>query len=81
LPDFALFALFEIADAAVFLTEFSWIGHQQSGRPVSAWPLAIAVAFRSAVLVVMLVTYVRRGPTPPEPIAQVLANTSPSASS
>lgn len=81
LPDFRLFALFEIADAAVFLTEFSWIGHQQSGSPVSAWPLAIAVAFRSAVLVVMLVTYVRRGPTPPEPIAQVLANTSPSASS
>jgi uncharacterized membrane protein len=81
MPDFRLFALFEIADAGVFLTEFSWIGHEQSGSSMSGWPLAIAVAFRSAVLVGMLVTYVRRGPTAPEPVAQVLANTSPSASS
>jgi uncharacterized membrane protein len=62
MPNFALFALFEIADAAVFLTEFSWIGHQRSGSAVSAWPLAIAVAFRSLVLLALLVAYVRRGP-------------------
>ena len=81
MPDFRLFALFEIADAAVFLTEFSWIGHQQSGISVSPWPLAIAVAFRSAVLLGILVTYVRRGPTPLELSDQALSNTSPSGSS
>ncbi|MEP7032469.1 MAG: glycosyltransferase 87 family protein [Actinomycetota bacterium] len=79
MPDFRLFALFEIADAAVFLTEFSWIGHQYRGTSISAWPLAIAVTLRAAVLLAILVTYVRRGPT--EPSAQLLANTSPSGSS
>jgi hypothetical protein len=77
MPDFRLFALFEIADAAVFLTEFSWIGHR--GDSTSAWPFAIAVTLRAAVLLAILVTYVRRGPT--EPGAQLLAKTSPSASS
>jgi uncharacterized membrane protein len=80
MPNFALFALFEIADAAVFLTEFSWIGHQGSGNPVSAWPLAAAVAFRSVVLLALLVAYVRRGPASPEDLGQVLVSTSPSAS-
>ena len=63
MPDFRLFALFEIADAAVFLTEFSWIGHRYRGDSISAWPLAIAVTVRAAVLLAILVTYVRRGPT------------------
>jgi uncharacterized membrane protein len=71
MPDFWLFAFYEIADAAVFLAEFSSIGHLRSGSRVSAWPLAIAVAFRSSVLVAVLVAYLRRGPTPPEPIAHV----------
>lgn len=65
MPNFALFVLFEIADAAVFLTEFSWIGHQRGGTSVSAWPLAFAVALRSVALLALLVAYVRRGPRSP----------------
>jgi uncharacterized membrane protein len=59
MTDFRLFVLFELADAAVFLAEFSWIGHQHAGRPTFTWPLAFAVAFRAAALVALLIAYVR----------------------
>jgi uncharacterized membrane protein len=69
LPDLRLFAAFEAADVAVFVTEFAWLGRHldEGGWPV--WPLEVAVLARSLVLVAILVAFVRR----PSVAAQVPA--------
>src|SRR5581483_6190014 len=63
LPDLRLFALFEAADVAVFLTRFSWFGRYSNlgGLPIGAFEIAVLV--RSVVLLICLAAWVRR----PEP--------------
>jgi hypothetical protein len=58
-PNVRLFLMFEAADVAVFFTEFSWLGRKfgYGGLPVG--PLELAVVARAAVLVALLVLYVR----------------------
>jgi uncharacterized membrane protein len=72
-PNVRLFLAFEAADVAVFFTEFSWLGRKfgYGGLPVG--PMELAVVARAAVLVALLVVYVReRAPAPregmPEPV-------------
>jgi uncharacterized membrane protein len=61
LPNLPLFAAFEAADLAVFVTRFTWFGRLQGvgGAPLGAFQLALAV--RAAVLVACLVAWVLRG--------------------
>jgi uncharacterized membrane protein len=60
LPDLRLFAAFQIADVAVFVTRFSWFGELSGfgGVPIGAFEAAVLV--RAAVLVVCVVAWVRR---------------------
>jgi uncharacterized membrane protein len=59
LPNWKLFALFEAADLAVFVTRFSWFGELSGtgGLPLGAFEIAIVL--RAAVLFVCLVAYLR----------------------
>jgi uncharacterized membrane protein len=66
LPDLRLFLAFTVADLAVFVTEFSWLGRHFNDEGLPVWPLEIAVVVRAAVLVVVLAAFVRR---PIEPLA------------
>jgi len=72
LPDLRLFAAFEAADVAVFVTRFSWFGELSGvgGLPIGAFEVAALV--RAAILVVCVVAWVRRRePTPvPAPRAE-----------
>jgi uncharacterized membrane protein len=65
LPDLRLFAAFEVADVAVFVTRFSWFGELSGfgGVPIGAFELAVVL--RAAVLVVCVVAWARRR----EPVA------------
>jgi len=56
-----LFAAFEAADLAVFVTRFTWFGRLQGlgGAPLGAFQVALAV--RAAVLVACLVAWVLQG--------------------
>ena len=60
LPNLRLFAAFEAADVAVFLTRFSWFGRYTGvgGLPIGAFEVAVVV--RAVVLVWCLVVWVRR---------------------
>ncbi|MGH2557031.1 MAG: hypothetical protein ACRDHO_15150, partial [Actinomycetota bacterium] len=60
LPSLPLFAAFEAADVAVFVTRFSWFGRLsgEGGFPIGAFQIAVLV--RDAVLVVCLVAWVLR---------------------
>ena len=60
LPSLPLFAAFEAADAAVFVTRFSWFGRLSGvgGMPIGAFQVALLV--RDAVLVLCLVAWVLR---------------------
>jgi uncharacterized membrane protein len=60
LPDLRLFAAFQIADVAVFVTRFSWFGELSGfgGVPIGAFEAAVLV--RAAVLLVCVVAWVRR---------------------
>jgi uncharacterized membrane protein len=80
LPDLRLFAAFEAADVAVFVTRFAWFGRldQDIGGWVDAFPIGafqVAVLVRAAVLVAVLVAYVRRAPEPTraEPVTAAAA--------
>jgi uncharacterized membrane protein len=69
LPNLRMFALFEAADVAVFVTRFSWFGRYDPGGP-SGWPIGafeIAVLVRAAILVACLIVWVRREREVPEP--------------
>jgi uncharacterized membrane protein len=60
LPNLRLFATFEVADVAVFLTRFSWFGRYTGvgGLPIGAFEVALLV--RAAILIWCLVAWVRR---------------------
>jgi uncharacterized membrane protein len=81
LPDVRWFALFAAADAAVFVTELSWLGRVKGVGGLPAWPLGLAVVARAAVLMGLIAVAVTRRPAGPEPFPQALTNTSPSSSS
>jgi len=59
LPDLRLFVAFEVADLAVFVTEFSWLGRHFGYGGLPVWPVEIAALVRATVLVWILVAYVR----------------------
>jgi uncharacterized membrane protein len=76
LPSLRLFVAFEVADIAVFLTQFSWFGAASrehgvpgfngfAGPPLGA--LELALVLRALVLVACLVAWVRREEEPAHP--------------
>jgi uncharacterized membrane protein len=67
LPDLRLFAAFEAADVAVFVTRFSFFGELSGlgGLPFDAFEAALLV--RAAILVACVVAWVRR--SEPRPVA------------
>jgi uncharacterized membrane protein len=60
LPDLRLFAAFELADVAVFVTRFSWFAELAGfgGTPIGAFEIAVVV--RAVILLVCVVAWVRR---------------------
>ncbi len=64
LPNLGLFAAFQLADLAVFVTRFSWFGTLLgvdsgfAGAPIGAFEIAVVV--RAAILVLCVVAWVRR---------------------
>jgi uncharacterized membrane protein len=64
LPNLRLFIAYEVADLAVFVTLFSWLGRYFDGDGLSVGAMEIAVVARAAILVGILVVYVRRPTTP-----------------
>ncbi|MFB3737839.1 MAG: glycosyltransferase 87 family protein [Candidatus Velamenicoccus archaeovorus] len=73
LPDLRLFAAFQAADVAVFLTRFSWFG-RLSG--VGGWPIGAfegAVLVRDAILLICLVAWILRRGEPLEEAARPAA--------
>jgi uncharacterized membrane protein len=72
LPDLRLFALFEAAQIAIFVTRFQWfVSFLDVGDGLPFWAFEIAVAARAAILIACLVLWVRRGRTVPEHRAPV----------
>ncbi|MGH7419274.1 MAG: hypothetical protein ACREKB_15985, partial [Candidatus Rokuibacteriota bacterium] len=69
LPNLRLFAAFQAADVAVFLTRFSWFGRHTGigGLPIGTFEIAVLV--RAAVLVWCLAAWVRRGRSEAVPLA------------
>ena len=67
LPSLPLFAAFQAADAAVFVTRFSWFGRLSDvgGLPIGAFQTAVVV--RDAILVLCLVAWVLRSEDEPLP--------------
>lgn len=78
LPDLRLFAAFEGADLAVFVTEFSWLGRYFYDEGLPVWPLEVAVVVRAAVLLVVVTAYVRRPTTDAVPSSRAAAGRIPS---
>ena len=68
LPDLRLFAAFELADVAVFVTRFSWFGELAGfgGLPIGAFEAAVVV--RAVVLIACVVAWVRRRDVGAEPV-------------
>jgi uncharacterized membrane protein len=66
LPDLRLFLLFEAADAAVFVTEFSNLARLSGQGGAAPWLLTAAVLARATVLVGLLAAYVQT----PEPAVE-----------
>jgi uncharacterized membrane protein len=68
LPNLPLFAAFELADVGVFVTRFSWFGTLSglesglAGLPIGAFEIALVV--RAGILVLSVLTWVRRTETP-----------------
>jgi uncharacterized membrane protein len=77
LPDLRLFALFEAADVAVFLTRFSWFGRFSGtgGWPIGAFEVAVVI--RAAILIACVVTWILRRPAPVQAEARGVADRSP----
>jgi hypothetical protein len=79
-PDLRLFLAFEAADVAVFITRFSFFGELAGlpGLPFAAFEAALLV--RAVILVVCVVTWVRRrepAPVPERTVARALVGASP----
>jgi uncharacterized membrane protein len=72
LPNPWLFAAFEAADIAVFVTRFTWFGRLSGfgGAPLGAFEIAVVI--RAAVLVTCLVVWVRRDDEKAPALAQRL---------
>jgi uncharacterized membrane protein len=65
LPDLRLFAAFEVADVAVFITRFQFFArYDDVGAGLPFWAFEVAVLVRAAILVACVVAWVRR-PGPP----------------
>jgi uncharacterized membrane protein len=64
LPDLRAFVAFSIADAAVFVTRFSWFGQMEGLGGASQGQFQIAVLLRALVLVWCLIAWIRREPEP-----------------
>jgi uncharacterized membrane protein len=60
LPDVRLFMAFELADVAVYFTEFSWLARHTGFGGLSVGWVEVAVLARVTVLMACLVAYVRR---------------------
>jgi uncharacterized membrane protein len=74
LPDLRLFAAFQIADVAVFVTRFTWFGGFEPGDlPSGAFQLALAV--RAAVLIACVVIWIRRQIPAPDSVPETAAVT------
>lgn len=69
LPNLRLFLVFEAADAAVFLTRFSWFGRFSGfgGWPIGAFEIAVIV--RAAILIWCVIAWVRSGEGEPIPVS------------
>jgi uncharacterized membrane protein len=81
LPNLPLFAMFEAADVAVFVTRFSWFGRYQlhvGGAPLGAFQVALAL--RSAVLLACLAAWVLQGTREPERSPALVAGPARAAS-
>jgi hypothetical protein len=72
LPDLRLFALFEAAQIAIFVTRFQWfVRLLEVGDGLPFWAFEVAVGARAAILIACLLVWVRRGRTVPEHRAAV----------
>jgi hypothetical protein len=72
-PNLRMWALFEAADIAVFLTRFSWFARHSGfgGWPIGAFEIAVLV--RAAILIACIVVWMRREREEPllaEPVAE-----------
>jgi uncharacterized membrane protein len=68
LPDLRLFAAFELAQVAVFVTRSQWfVRLLEVGDGLPFWAFEIAVAARAVILVACVVWWVRRGQEAAEP--------------
>lgn len=67
LPELRLFAAFEAADMAVFITRFSWFGEYTGfgGLPMGFFKIAVLV--RAVILVACVLAWVRRREAAPVP--------------
>lgn len=71
LPDVRAFLAFEAADAFVFVTEFRWLGGATgAGAGVPRWLFLLAVLMRAAVLMWLVLAYVRRSMLATAPVRQ-----------
>jgi uncharacterized membrane protein len=68
LPDLRLFAAFELAQIAVFVTRSQWfVRLLEVGDGLPFWTFEIAVAARAVIVVACVVSWVRRGQEATEP--------------
>jgi uncharacterized membrane protein len=69
LPDLRLFAAFEVADVAVFVTRFRFFARfSDVGPGLPLWSFEVAVLVRLLVLVLCVVAWTRRQSREPEPV-------------
>jgi hypothetical protein len=65
LPDLRLFAAFQLADAAVFVTRFQFFAqYGDVGTGLPFWSFEVAILIRAAILVACVVAWIRR----PQPV-------------
>jgi uncharacterized membrane protein len=68
LPDLRLFAAFELADVAVFVTRFQYFARLDDVGPgLPFWSFEVAVLIRAAILIACVVAWVRRPAPQPAP--------------
>ena len=71
LPDVRLWAAFQLADVAVFVTRFEFFARLEGvGEGLPQWPFDLAVVARAAVLILCVVVWARQGSgrEAPEPV-------------
>jgi uncharacterized membrane protein len=75
LPDLRLFASFQVADVAVFVTRFQFFArYTEVGPGLPFWSFEVAAAVRAVVLIVCVIAWIRhleRVPTPERPRARI----------